>query len=116
MFYSNLKAHRVLHLQSEGFDSEVNTNLIERFHGTIKQGTKVMRDLWEKTSAMVVMDGFMTHYDFLTEYSHLKSTPAQAGGIGDGIRNWGDLIDLALKIPESNVEMKIEYEKNYQVE
>lgn len=53
-----LKAHIVVHLQSEGFDSDVNTNLIERFHGTIKQRTKVMRDLKDKKSARVVMDGY----------------------------------------------------------
>lgn len=116
VFYSNLKTHKVEHLKSEGFESEVNTNLIERFHGTVKQRTKVMRDLKDKKSARIVLDGFITHYNFLTEHSHLNSTPAVAGGIGDNIKNWGDLIDLTLNIPNGNSEAKIKWEQIYMVE
>jgi putative transposase len=116
VFFSNVKEHKVVHLKRKGFTEEINTNLIERFHSTVKQRTKVMRDLKDKKSARVVMDGFITHYNFLTEHSYLNSTPAHAGGIGEGIKNWGNLIDLALNIKSDNSEVNIEWEKIYQVE
>ena len=113
VFYSNLKVNRVIHLQSEGFESEINSNLIERFHGTVKQRIKVMRDLKEKSSARIVMDGFMTHYDFFLEHDYLGGlTPAQAGGIGGDIENWGDLIDLALNNPRT----ELAWDRVFQVE
>jgi transposase-like protein len=96
VFYTRYKEDRVEHLTSHGFKSPTNINLIERFHGTLKQRYKVMRDLKEPYSASVVLDGFVTHYNFLLEHSYLDyATPAIASGIGEGIHNWGDLIDLA---------------------
>lgn len=112
VFYSNVKKHKVSHLKSEGFESEVNTNLIERFHGTVKQRTKVMRDLKDKKSARIVLDGYMTHYNFFMEHDYLDGiTPSQAGGIGDGITNWNDLIELALNTPKENPKVSLEWEQ-----
>jgi len=96
VFYSRYVQERVMHLTSQGFSSRFNTNLIERFHGTVKQRYKVMRDLKEPYSASVILDGFVTHYNFLLEHSFLGNvTPATIAGIGEGIHNWGDLIELA---------------------
>lgn len=117
VFYSNVKEHRVVHLKSEGFTSEINTNLIERFHGTVKQRTKVMRDLKDKASARIVMDGFITHYNFFMQHSYLDGlTPAQAGGVGDEITNWGDLIGLALPVLKQTPKVRIDWEKVYRVD
>lgn len=116
VFYSNLKENRVVHLQSEGFESEINSNLIERFHGTVKQRTKVMRDLKEKSSARIVMDGYMTHYNFFKEHDYLDGiTPAQAGGIDEGITNWSDLIGLALDILKDSPKIRVNWEKVFEV-
>jgi len=84
------------HLTSEGFMSPTNINLIERFHGTIKQRTKVMRAFKRPVWASIGLDGYVVHYNFLQEHSHLDMTPpAVVAGIGGGIKNWGDLIRLA---------------------
>jgi len=89
------------HLVSHGFDSATNTNMIERFHGTIKQRTKVMRHFKIPECASVVLDGFMTHYNFLKEHDALsRMTPASAAGIDVGIGNWGDLIAGGMEILE----------------
>ena len=96
VFYTRYKEGHVEHLTSRGFTSPVNTNLIERFHGAVKQRSKVMRDLKEPYSASVILDGFVTHYNFFLEHSYLNYvTPADMAGIGENIRNWGDLIELA---------------------
>lgn len=76
-----------------------------------------MRDSKNKTSARIVLDGYMTHYNFFMEHDYLKGiTPAQAGSIGDGITNWGDLIEFALNTPKEKPKVKLEWEKIFQVE
>ena len=117
VFYSNIPQRRAYHLQSEGFASPTNINLIERFHGTIKQRTKIMRDLKNKQSARVILDGYITHYNFLMEHDYLKGkTPATVSGIGDNIGNWGDLIELSLYEPRPNIEVSLEWEKEFAIE
>ena len=117
VFYSNYRDRKVEHITSEGFTSPLNTNLIERFHGTIKQRTKVMRDLKSLESARIVLDGFCTHYNFFMEHSYLDyRTPAEAGGIGNGMENWEDLIDLAYKTPKENPQVILEWEKEFAIE
>ena len=40
--------------------------------------------------------GFVTHYNFLLEHSYLGyTTPAMVSGMGEGIHNWENLIELA---------------------
>lgn len=96
VFFTRYIQDRAIHLTSRGFKASINTNLIERFHGTVKQRTKVMRDLKEPYSASVILDGFVTHYNFFLEHSYLNyETPATIAGIGEGIHNWNDLIELA---------------------
>lgn len=116
VFYSNIKEHRVVHLKSEGFTSDVNTNLIERFHSTVKQRTKVMRDLKAKNSARTVLDGYMTHYNFFKEHDYLDGiTPAQAGGIGEGITNWNELIELTLNMKREKAKVSLGWEQVFQI-
>lgn len=104
VFYSNLKEEKVIHITSEGFRSPINTNLIERFHGTIKQRTKVMRNLQNENSAELILRGFIIHYNFFMEHSSIDGmTPAEKSGIHKDIKNWGDLIDLALRGEKSDV-------------
>ena len=91
--------------------SSVNTNLIERFHGTVKQRTKIMRDLKNVETARTILDGYMNHYNFFMEHDYLDTTPAIAGGIGEGVKNWGCLIESALKTPIKNPEPILEREE-----
>ncbi|HEY33433.1 MAG TPA: DDE-type integrase/transposase/recombinase [Dehalococcoidia bacterium] len=82
------------HRQGGPFDIECNTNLIERFHGTIKSRTKVMRGLHTIESARLFMDGWLVHYNFFRPHMSLRDmTPAQAAGIKFPFRNWKDVIE-----------------------
>jgi len=117
VFFSNRRENRVEHLLSMGFGSKTNINLVERFHGTLKQRTKIMRDLKSRKSARIILDGFVTHYNFFLEHEYLDGkTPAQAGGVGEGIDNWGDLIDLAIKNPHANPKIALDWEKEFEVD
>ena len=117
VFYSNRPERKVEHLQSQGFGSKTNINLVERFHGSLKQRTKVMRDLKSRKSARIILDGYVTHYNFFLEHEYLKGkTPADYCGIGEGINNWGDLIDKAIKEPRENPKISLDWELEFQVE
>ncbi|MCK5309844.1 MAG: IS6 family transposase [Thermoplasmata archaeon] len=117
VFYSNRPERKVEHLQSQGFGSKTNINLVERFHGSLKQRTKVMRDLKSRKSARIILDGYVTHYNFFLEHEYLEGrTPADYCGIGKGINNWGDLIDKAIKEPRENPKISLDWELEFQVE
>lgn len=82
------------HRQGSPFNVEVNTNLIERFHGTIKSRTKVMRGLHTIESARLFLDGWLVHYNFFRPHMSLKDrTPAEAAGICFPYRNWKDVVE-----------------------
>lgn len=82
------------HIQGSPFDVEKNTNLIERFHGTIKSRTKVMRGLHTVESAKLYMAGWLAHYNFFRPHMSLNDkTPAQVAGIQFPFRNWKDIVE-----------------------
>lgn len=90
----------VSHLQSQGFDANINTNLIERFHGTLKQRTKVMRDLKTVNTARIVLNGFVANYNFFRPHMELRdSTPAKMAGITLPFDNWQSFIEYWSKLP-----------------
>jgi len=90
-----------VHLTSKGFGSKSNTNLIERWNEYVKQRTKIMRYFKNPASAFIIAQGIIVNYNFLWEHSGIGDIPpAQKAGInigGLGIKNWGNLIELALK-------------------
>jgi len=82
VFWKTPKEFRVEHTRSHGMrDEATNINLIERFHGSVKQRTKVMRDLKDFDTAWTILDGFVINYNFLHEHSALGVVPAKAAGI-----------------------------------
>jgi len=82
------------HQQGNPFDVENNTNLIERFHSTIKSRTKVMRGLHTPESARLFLDGWLVHYNFFRPHMSLKDrTPASVAGIKFPYRNWKDVTE-----------------------
>ena len=95
-FYSNRTPNAVMHGHIH-FAAEANNNMIERFHGTLKERTKVMRHLKRAETAHAILDGFTIEYNFLREHEAIGGlTPAAKAGIDlpfeDG---WGDLIRWA---------------------
>jgi len=81
------------HVQSRGFILQPNTNLIERFHGTLKERTKVMRDFKTWESALLLVDGFLTHYNFFRPHMSLGYlTPADVAYIQSPFKTWIDFV------------------------
>lgn len=83
-----------VHRQGSPFDIEYSTNLIERFHGSLKSRTKVMRGLRSLESTKFFTDGWLAYYNFLRPHMSLDKTPAQAAGIKCPFSNWSELIGI----------------------
>lgn len=92
VFYSRFKNRRVEHIHSNGFGTRMNNQLIERWHGTLKDRLKSMRGLISPDSQ--ILRGFTIHYNFLRPHSSIGNmTPAMAAQINLPFENgWGDLI------------------------
>jgi transposase InsO family protein len=76
-----------------GMSHPLNINIIERFHGTLKQRTKIMRGLKSAESAKVLLDAFLVNYNFFRPHMSLKrKTPAEVAGIRPPVRNWEELV------------------------
>lgn len=81
------------HVRAKRLTAEPGTQLIERFHGTLKSRTKVMRSLWRKGTAKTVMDGWLVHYNFFRPHQSLGGkTPAEAAGAEASFKNWKDVV------------------------
>jgi putative transposase len=80
------------HKQGSPFNIETNSNLIERFHGTLKARTKVMRGLKNIETAIEFTDGWLVHYNYLRPHEALNDkTPAEVAEIDYTYKNWSDI-------------------------
>ena len=80
------------HKQSGPFSIENNTNLIERFHGTLKDRLKVMRGLKSPETAHFLIKGWLVFYNYFRPHEGLDGkTPAEAARVKLPFRNWLDV-------------------------
>jgi transposase-like protein len=88
------------HIQSSPFAKEDDTNEIERFQGTIKDRTKVLRGFKTIDTAIIIIDGFLAHYNFFKPHMSLKDyppkgidkTPADVAGIKLPFKTWTEFV------------------------
>jgi transposase-like protein len=85
------------HIQAQTLRATPGTQLIERFQGTLKARTEIMRSLKKRDSAKLILDGWLIHYNFFRPHEALKVkygnlTPAEKAGIKFPFRNWLDIV------------------------
>ena len=81
------------HIQSTPFTNVNSTNIIERFQGTLKDRTKVIRGFKSMTTAELLTDAWLVHYNFFKEHETLGNIPpAQNMGIPTPIKDWAEVI------------------------
>jgi len=81
------------HKQGSPFNVEINTNLIERFQGTLKDRTKVLRGLKQPETARKFLEGWLIHYNYFRPHISLKGkTPARKAGIILSANDWLDVV------------------------
>lgn len=91
VFYSHFKDRRVEHVHTNGFGARMNNQIVERWHGTLKDRTRAMRGLVSPDT--MILKGFQIQYNYLRTHSRLGMTPAEAAQIHLPFENgWGDLI------------------------
>ena len=82
------------HIQTKPFTREENTELIERFHGTLKDRTKVMRGLKNIDTAIEYINGWLIFYNYFRPHESLEGkTPAEVAKIKFSFENWQDVIN-----------------------
>jgi putative transposase len=83
------------HIQTTPFEkSAESTNLIERWQGTLKERTKVMRGLKTIESMNEFLKGWVIHYNFFRPHLSLNDrTPAKVAGINFPYANCKELIE-----------------------
>lgn len=83
------------HIQTTPFKTKSeSTNLVERWQGTLKERTKVMRGLKTLESMNDFLKGWVIHYNFFRPHISLDDrTPAQMAGIDFPYHNWKELIE-----------------------
>lgn len=85
-------------------DADSSSTLIERWHGTLKDRTKVMRGLKTKETAQLILDGWLVHYNYFRGHEGLDGkTPAEKANIRLPFRNWLDVVQaqkVTLSVPK----------------
>jgi transposase-like protein len=87
-----------VHVSGIGIQGRVNNNRMERYQGTFKERSKVMRSIKKTDSAFI--DGQRIYYDYLRPHMALEGkTPAEAAGIGlpFDTNKWRSLISQSAK-------------------
>ncbi len=81
------------HVQSKGFEVQPNTNLIERFHSTLKARSRVMRGMQNMETARLILDGWLIHYNFFRPHEALGNrTPGEVAKVGFPFANWREVV------------------------
>jgi len=91
------------HRQGSPFNVEHSTSLIERFHNTLKDRTKVMRDLRDRHTLKRFTDGYLVHYNFFRQNMALNNkTPAEMAGLEYRHHSWNDVVGVK-KVPIAKI-------------
>ncbi|HXZ94481.1 MAG TPA: DDE-type integrase/transposase/recombinase [Dehalococcoidia bacterium] len=80
------------HIQSKAFTIVNSTNLIERFHGTLKSRTKIMRGLKKLDTAKLFTEGWLVRYNFFRPNETIGKTPAEKAEVRFPYANWGNVV------------------------
>ncbi len=90
------------HQQGNPFDVENNTNLIERFHSTLKSRTEIMRGMQNPTTAELIMGGWLICYNFFRPHEALHNrTPGQVAKADYKYKSWKDVVMGDFKMAET---------------
>jgi transposase-like protein/DNA-directed RNA polymerase subunit M/transcription elongation factor TFIIS len=92
-----------VHVAGVGLQGRLNNNRMERYQGTLKERTKVMRAL--KTGDPAILDGQRIYYNHMRPHQGLGGkTPAELAGIQvKGENKWLTLIENASSSVKRNV-------------
>lgn len=89
------------HIQASPFSG---TQLIERWHGTLKERTKVVWGLKKPETAKEFLKGFLFFYNFLRPHKSLNDkTPAEVARLTIPYKNWIDVVSSQSPITQAKI-------------
>jgi transposase-like protein len=99
------------HVQSKPFTVVESTNVIERFHGTLKQRTKIIKRFKNLDTAKIITDAWLVHYNFFKEHESLGNMPPARKMGKVPIKDWADVLeqtraDMLGQMPKVTVKPK----------
>jgi hypothetical protein len=84
---------RAAHIRSKPFTDENSTNVIERFHGTLKQRTNVIHHFRDLETARLLTEGWLIHYNFFKEHESLGNvSPVKHMRMEMPFADWNDIV------------------------
>ena len=109
VFYSRYKDRKTEHIQVRGLTKSVEQNIIERFHGTLKQRYKVMRGLKTTKTAKIILEGWSTiHYNFFKPHISIGNVPPiYKTDFLPNFKNWTELIDVMQDARDNPIKQNI---------
>jgi len=93
-------------------EKELSTNIIERWHGTLKDRLKPMRGMDKSETHQLILEGFILNYNYLRPHKSLKDkTPAQVARIDFPHKSWLDVIKSQIPKPPPKPDRKLTLEE-----
>ena len=80
------------HIQGKSFTDVNSTNIIERFHGTLKDRTKVVRGFKNMDTARLLTQAWLVHYNFFKEHETLGNIPPAVKMGATPIKDWAEVV------------------------
>jgi transposase-like protein len=79
---------------------DLSTNIVERWHGTLKDRLKPMRGMDKSETHQLILEGFILNYNYLRPHKSLKDrTPAEVARIDFPYKSWLDVIKSQIPKP-----------------
>jgi transposase-like protein len=89
------------HIQSKPFTSVNSTNIIERFQGTLKDRTKIVRGFKNMDTAKLLTEAWLVHYNFFKEHETLGNIPPAVKMGATPVKDWAEVVSRAKAISSS---------------
>jgi len=80
------------HIQSKPFTDVNSTNIIERFQGTLKDRTKIIRGFKNMDTARLFTEAWLVHYNFFKEHETLGNIPPAVKMGATPIKDWAEVV------------------------
>jgi transposase-like protein len=87
------------HIQGKPFTDTHSTNIIERFHGTLKDRTKVIRGFKNMDTARLLTQAWLVHYNFFKEHETLGNIPPAVKMGATPIKDWVEVVSGTKALP-----------------
>lgn len=96
------------HIQSKPFTDVNSTNIIERFQGTLKDRTKVVRGFKNMDTARLLTGAWLVHYNFFKEHETLGNVPPAVKMGATPIKDWAEVVGQTKVITPSKRILKLD--------